>query len=128
MSITMVGNLVRDPDVVNTANVSLTKLRLATNDRVKAQDGEWKDGPATYIDVACWRKLGDAAKALAKGDRVIVMGNLKGREYENKDGIKVYAYEIEAKEVGRALALAAGSSSTARPAAVIADADSPWGE
>lgn len=127
MSITMVGNLVRDPDAVNTANVTLTKLRLATNERVKTQGGDWTDGPATYIDVACWRRLGDAAKGLSKGDRVIVMGNLKGREYENKDGVKVYAYEIEAKEVGRALAPTADSSSASRKT-VVADSDSPWGE
>lgn len=127
MTITMVGNLVRDPDVVATAQVSLTKLRLATNDRVKTQAGEWTDGPATYIDVACWRKLGDAAKGLSKGDRVIVVGKLKGREYENKDGIKVYAYEIEAKELGRALALS-GDSSVTKTLTVQPDVDSPWDE
>jgi len=121
-TITLVGNLVRDAEVRAAGDKKLTKLRVASNDRIKIGD-EWKDGDATYTDVTAWRKLGQGAAALKRGDRVVVTGKLKGREYTNNEGTKIYAYEIDATDIGLSV-LARGES---EPAPFIpADVDSPW--
>ena len=55
--ITVIGNLVADPESKNAGGHSLAKLRVASNERIKDTDGQWKDGDTTYVDVTCWRKL-----------------------------------------------------------------------
>lgn len=122
--ITMVGNLVRDPETRNTAGGSLTKLRLASNDRIKDANGDWTDGPTTFIDVSCWRRLADGAATLHKGDRVIVQGKLKGREYDKNDGTKAYAYEIDASEIG--VTVFGRTSTAVRAERPVSDEESAW--
>jgi len=102
-TITVVGNLVADPETKTAAGHNLARLRIASNERIKDQSGEWKDGDTTYIDVTCWRRLADGASSLKKGQRVIVHGKLKGRSFQRKDGTNGYAYEIEATEIGASI-------------------------
>lgn len=117
--ITVVGNLVADPETKTVAGHKLAKLRLASNERIKDGEGQWKDGDTTYIDVACWRRLAEGSESLRKGQKVIVYGKLKGRSFERNDGTKGYAYEIEASEVGTSIAIK-------QAAKVEPDLDSPW--
>lgn len=93
--ITVIGNLVADPEAKVAAGHNLVNLRVASNERVKDSSGNWKDGDTTYIDVTCWRKLADGASSLKKGQRVVVYGKLKGRSFQRKDGTNGY-------EIGRA--------------------------
>lgn len=123
-TMTVVGNLTRDAEARSFGTGNVTKLRLATNKRVKNQNGGWEDGAATYIDVAAWRKLGNAASVLRKGQKVIVTGELKGREYERADGTKVYAYEIDADTIGTVLM--ANDDAPKSAVVVEPDMDSPW--
>jgi len=118
--ITVVGNLVADPELKTVAGHKLSKLRIASNERIKDSSGQWKDGDTTYIDVACWRRLAEGSEALKKGQKVIVHGKLKGRSFERNDGSKGYAYEIEATDVGASI-----MAKTA-PANVEPDLDNPW--
>jgi single-strand DNA-binding protein len=98
--ITVVGNLVADPEQKTAGGQKLARMRIATNERKKNAEGQWVDGDTTYIDVSCWRKLAEASSSLRKGQKVIVYGKLKGRDYQRKDGTKGYGYEIEATELG----------------------------
>lgn len=117
--ITVVGNLVADPEIKTVAGHKLSKLRIASNERVKDSNGQWKDADTTYIDVACWRKLAEGSESLQKGQKIIVQGKLKGRSFERKDGSKGYAYEVEATDIG--------TSIMSKPSAKIeADLDNPW--
>jgi single-strand DNA-binding protein len=118
--ITVVGNLVADPELKTVAGHKLSKLRIASNERIKDSNGQWKDGDTTYIDVACWRRLAEGSEVLKKGQKVIVHGKLKGRSFERNDGSKGYAYEIEATDVGTSI-----MAKTA-PANVEPDLDNPW--
>lgn len=118
--ITVIGNLVTDAETRNTKSAALTKLRIASNERIKDSSGQWKDGDTTYIDVACWRRLAENSSSLRKGDRVVVYGKLKGRSYEKKDGTNGYAYEIDAEDIGMSV-LSKATSSTVAP-----DKDNPW--
>ena len=121
--ITVIGNLVADPESKVAAGHNIARLRVATNERVKDSDGSWRDGDTTYIDITCWRKLADGATGLKKGPRVVVYGKLKGRSFQRKDGTNGYAYEIEATDVGASV-MARGTSQQRE---VEPDLDNPWG-
>lgn len=96
--VTLMGNLVRDPEVKG-SSTSFTKIRIASTERVQ-DNGEWKDGDTAYIDVVCFNNLGQNAKVLRKGDRVIVHGRLKYREFKRADGSNGHDYEIIANDLG----------------------------
>lgn len=122
--ITVIGNLVADPESRIAAGHNLTSLRIASNERVKDSDGNWKDGDTTYIDVTCWRKLAEGATSLKKGQRVVVYGKLKGRSFQRKDGTNGYAYEIEATDIGESIMIR-GSGQAQR--SIQPDLENPWG-
>lgn len=118
--ITVIGNLVADPEQKTAAGHKLARLRVASNERVKDGNGDWKDGDTTYIDVTCWRRLAEGASALKKGQRVIVHGKLKGRSFVRNDGTNGYAYEIEASDIGTSI-MAKGKTEQIMP-----DLENPW--
>jgi single-strand DNA-binding protein len=99
--ITAVGNLVKDPEVKTFEKGALTKLRIACTDRMSDGNGGWKDGDTNFYDVAVWKSLGEyAASTLKKGDKVIVQGKMKYREFKKNDGSNGHAYEIDASDLG----------------------------
>ena len=102
--VTAVGNLTFDPDFQVTASgLSRCRLRIACNDRKKV-DSEWVDGDTTFIDVTLWRNQAEAAaENLSKGNTIMVTGKLKVRNYEDKNGQKATAVEIEAEDLAKVL-------------------------
>lgn len=120
--ITVIGNLVADPEARNAGGHKLTKLRIASNERVRDASGEWKDGDTTYVDVTCWRRLAEGSMSLRKGQRVVVHGKLKGRSFTRKDGSAGYGYEIEATDIGTSIM---GSSSNQK-SDIAPDLENPW--
>jgi single-strand DNA-binding protein len=121
--ITVVGNLVAEPETRTAAGHKLAKLRIASNDRIKDANGEWKDGDTTFIDVTCWRRLAEGTQGLKKGQRVIIYGKLKGRSFVRKDGTNGYGYEIEATDIGASVISNGSNKSVVSP-----DLDNPWGD
>ena len=62
---------------------------------------------ASFVQCAAWRELGESvAESLSPGDRVIVRGVLKTREYEKNDGTKGSSTELNAWNVGAELSYA----------------------
>ena len=120
--ITVIGNLVADPESKTAAGHNLTNLRIASNERVKDSSGNWKDGDTTYIDVTCWRRLAEGASSLKKGQRIVVYGKLKGRSFQRKDGTNGYAYEIEATDIGQSI-----MSKPSGQVKIEPDLENPWG-
>src|SRR3989337_2684292 len=110
--VTLVGNLTDDPELRYTPNgAAVCKFRIAVNRRIPDGAGGWKDAEASYSTVNCWRSLGEnAAESLTRGTRVVVAGRLNYRSWENQDGDKRSAIEIEADEIAPSLkgATAAG--------------------
>lgn len=101
--ITAIGNLVFEPDfAVTNSGISRTRLRMACNERKKV-DGEWVDGDATFLDVTLWRGLAESAAELKKGTAIIVTGKLRVRTYEDKNGNKATAVEIDAQDIAKIL-------------------------
>ena len=104
--ITIVGNLVEDPNLRFTASgQAVASFRIASTPRfLDKATNEWKDGDGLFLTVNVWRQMAEnCAESLVKGSRVIVQGRLKQRSYETKEGEKRTVYEIEADDVGPSL-------------------------
>jgi single-strand DNA-binding protein len=100
-TITAQGNLVFEPDFVVTASgISRCKLRIACNERKKADNGTWSDGDTSYFDIVLWRGLAEAAAdAFKKGQSILVVGKVRVSKYEDKNGVERTAVEITADEI-----------------------------
>jgi single-strand DNA-binding protein len=104
--ITVVGNLVADPELRFTASGQpVATFRVASTPRVRDNaSGEWKDGDSLFLTCNVWRQAAEnVAESLQRGMRVIVTGRLKQRNYETKEGDKRTVYEIEVDDVGPSL-------------------------
>jgi single-strand DNA-binding protein len=97
--LTISGNLTRGPELRNLpSGQSVCNIRIAHNERRKTQADAWTDVPA-YFDVTIWGGLGEwIANNVAKGDKVVVAGRLRWREYE-VDGQARQAVDITADSV-----------------------------
>jgi len=98
--LTISGNLTGDPELRSlNSGQSLCKIRIAHNERYKNGAGEWTDRPQ-YFDVTVWGGIGDwVGGHLSKGDKVVVAGRLKWREWETDGGSKRQAVDITADSV-----------------------------
>jgi single-strand DNA-binding protein len=104
--ITVVGNLVADPELRFTASGQpVATFRIASTPRVMdRQTNEWKDGDSLFLTCNVWRQAAEnVAESLQRGMRVIVTGRLKQRNYETKEGEKRTVYEVEVDDVGPSL-------------------------
>ncbi|MFI2367271.1 single-stranded DNA-binding protein [Streptomyces sp. NPDC018833] len=104
--ITVVGNLVDDPELRFTPNgVAVAKFRVASTPRTfDRQTNEWKDGEPLFLTCSVWRQAAEnTAETLARGMRVIVQGRLKQRSYEDREQVKRTVYELDVDEVGPSL-------------------------
>ncbi|AXV09822.1 Single-stranded DNA-binding protein (plasmid) [Euzebya pacifica] len=101
-TITVIGNLTKDPDLRYTqGGTAVANLSVAVNRRVRNKDtNEWEDKLDGYFDVNIWRDHAEnVAESLNKGDRVVVIGRLTKRSWEDKDGQTRWQTEIEADEI-----------------------------
>jgi single-strand DNA-binding protein len=98
---TVVGNI-GEPQLKFTPNgKAVLEFSLAENHSKKNQQGGWDDDGTTWRRVSIWEKKAEAlAEVLKKGDRVIVTGAERMREYEAKDGTQGKSLEITARDVG----------------------------
>jgi single-strand DNA-binding protein len=112
--VTMIGNLTEDPELRFTPNgAAVCTIRIASNRRYTGRDGQQQE-ETTFMNVNCWRDLAEnVAESLTKGDRVIAIGRLRVRSYENQQGQTVWVTEIEADEVAPSLRWARASVSKA---------------
>ncbi len=127
--VTLVGNLTDDPELRYTPNgAAVCKFRIAVNRRFQDANGQWKDGDTSYFTINAWRTLAEnAAESLTRGTRVIVAGRLNYRTWENQDGDKRSAIEVEADEVAPSLKWAtAAVTRQARSGGASSSGD--WGE
>lgn len=121
--ITLTGRLGADPDMKFTKDgKAIANLRMATNKRRKLDNGDWEDVDTTWWTVSAFGTLAqNIADTLAKGDAVIVVGNIKQREWTDKTtGDKRTAMEVIANQVGPDL-------SKGKPKTVNSQADDVWG-
>lgn len=76
-SVTITGNLTRDPELRATASGSqVMNLRVACNESRKQQDGSWRDEPHYFDAVMFGTRASAIANFLEKGMRVEICGRL----------------------------------------------------
>lgn len=99
--ITLQGNVCMEPNLQFTANGSpLARIRIACGERKKDEQGNWVDGDTTFLDCTVWGSQAESAvEAITKGTPVIVVGKLRQRSYENKEGAKVTTFEVSVDSV-----------------------------
>jgi single-strand DNA-binding protein len=103
--ITVVGNIVTNPDRKRVGDQELIKFRVASNSRRRTADGNWEPGTSFFVTVNCWGKLvTGVGAALGKGDPVVVVGYVYTSEYEDKEGVRRSSVELRATSVGPDLA------------------------
>lgn len=130
-TLTLVGNLVADPDLRYTPNgAAVAGFTVASTPRTydKASN-EWKDGETLFMRCNVWKEAAEnVAESLRKGMRVVATGRLKARSYE-KDGQTRTVTELEVEEIGPSLRYAVATvdkAGASKPKPQPAEAD-PWG-
>jgi len=104
-TITVNGLVATTPHSFTTAEgVQLCSFRLVTTQRrYDRESGSWSDGSSNWYSVSAFRSLAQNATAsVAKGDRVVVCGRLRIRQWESgeKHGTSV---DLEAEAIGHDL-------------------------
>lgn len=95
-NLTINGRLVKDAEIGCTANTQAAKAKFTIANEVGFGDRKHTN----FINVICFGKTAEfAEKWLAKGNRVIVEGELRTGSYEGKDGKKVYTTDIFANRI-----------------------------
>lgn len=102
--ITLTGRLGADPELqFSPSGTAIARLRVVTDRRTKEGD-EWKSVDTTWWHVTAFKALAEGcAEELVKGDLVLVVGSVKSREYETREGEKRTVWEVVANHVGRDL-------------------------
>lgn len=105
-TVTIVGNLTRDPELrFISSGAATANLSIAVNRKwMNKQTSQWEE-QVSFFDVVCWRELAEnVSESLTKGTRVTVTGRLEQRSWEDpKDGAKRSKVEIVADEVSPSL-------------------------
>lgn len=101
--LTIVGN-VGGVELKFTPNgKAVCEVSVAENhNRKNEQTGQWETESTTWRRVSFWENQAEAvADQVQKGDRVIVAGDEKLREYERKDGSKGASLEMRGRHIGK---------------------------
>ena len=95
--VVLMGRLTKEPEMRATqSNTAVCSFSLAVNRRFK-QEGQ---PDADFINVTAWAKTAEfVSKYFSKGQQVGVIGRMQTRNYDDKDGKKVYVTEVVAEEV-----------------------------
>ena len=104
-SVTLVGNITRDPELRYTPTGAATcQFGLAVNRRWQnRQSNEWEE-QTSFFDVKCWAQMAEnVGESLHRGARVIVNGRLEQRSWETENGDKRSKVEVVADEIAPSL-------------------------
>lgn len=89
----LIGRITKDPEIRYTANnVAVATFSLAINRTYKNANGEYD---ADFINCIAFRNTADLlGKYVHKGDQLGIQGHIQTRNYDDKDGKKVYVTEV----------------------------------
>jgi len=95
----IIGRLGQDPDLKGTPNgTQVCNFSVATTESWKDKNGN-KQEKTEWHRIVVWGKLAEiCGQYLSKGRQVYIEGSLQTRSWE-KDGVKRYSTEINAKTV-----------------------------
>ncbi|MDZ4859880.1 MAG: single-stranded DNA-binding protein [Candidatus Hydrogenedentes bacterium] len=96
----LAGRLTRDPELrYIPSGMAVCKLGLAVSRFYKSKDGEKRE-ETMFINVTTWGKTAEFVNEyLRKGRPVMVEGNLRSNDFEDKTGQKRTVIEVTAERV-----------------------------
>lgn len=106
MHVTAVGNLTRDFELRFTpSNQAVASSAMAVSKyKFNQQEQKWDTVNTTFYNLTVWGQMAEhAATHLAKGQRVIVTGDMVMREYETKEGGVGRSLDITVEDIGASL-------------------------
>ena len=94
----LIGRLTRDPELRTTpSGRNVCSFSVAVNRTYSNANGERE---ADFINCVVWDKQAEnLAKYQKKGNQIAVEGRIQTRNYDDKDGKKVYVTEILASNI-----------------------------
>ena len=103
--ITVSGLVATTPrHLVTQDGLPITSLRLASSSRkFDRTTGKWVDGDTNWYTVTAFKQLAiNIAGSIAKGERIVVTGKLRVRDWDNGERAGT-SVEIEATSIGHDL-------------------------
>lgn len=96
--VTLVGRLTRDPELKQrTEGTAVAQVTLAVSRHFRNQNGEIE---ADFVQCTLWRKTAEnTCQYCRKGSVIGITGRLQTRNYDNKEGKRVYVTEVVAETV-----------------------------
>ena len=121
--VTLIGRLVKEPELVNAGDKQKLDFTLAVNTKVK--------GKADFIGCTAWGKTAEImAKYLSKGSQVCVYGENKNNNYEDSKGVKHYGMKVQVNSIefvgSKSDVESDESESPSYPKAIPAEKPSPY--
>jgi single-strand DNA-binding protein len=119
--VSLSGRLTADPELKTTqSGISNCRICIAVN-RPYQKD---KEQEADFINVVAWRQTAEfICKYFQKGSPITVIGSMRNNNYTDSNGVKHYAMDVQADNVG--FAIKNSSDNVSASAAGYAFADPP---
>lgn len=95
----LIGRLTKDPELKFTpgTGTAIANATIAIDRKMPGKDGKKE---ADFINIIAWGKTGEnLANYMTKGKMIAVAGRIQVRNYDNKEGKKVYITEVVAEEI-----------------------------
>jgi single-strand DNA-binding protein len=101
-TVTLVGNVTDDPELRFTpTGQAVVSFTVAVNRRFQ-KDGQWEDRLDGFFRCSAWRDMAEnIAETLQRGTRVVVVGRLQQRSWEDSEGNKRSAIVSTVGRIGR---------------------------
>lgn len=97
--VSLIGNLVRDPEVRHTQgenSMAVARFTLAVSRKKKNADGQYE---SDFINCVSFGRLAEfAEKHFLKGMKIAIIGHIQTGSYTKRDGSKVYTTDVMVEE------------------------------
>ena len=120
-TITLVGNITRDPEIrFLDSGTATAKFSIAVTRKWKNKQGEQNEQTSFFDCSALGTIAENIQNSLRKGDRAIVTGTLEQRSYDDKEGNKRSVTEVKVEACGPDLRWATAQTNRSTPASFYA--------
>ncbi len=126
-TITLTGLVATTPrHLVTSEGLPITSFRLASTQRRYDRGAQkWIDGDTNWFTITCFRQLAiNAVGSIVKGQRVVVAGKLRVRDWESGDRAGT-TVEVDAEALGHDLMWGSSVFTRSVASTVANDADLP---
>lgn len=97
VSIMLIGNMTKDPEITEGANYKYCKFSLACTIDSKDKDGKRK---TNFWNCTAWNGLADTiVKFCKKGSKLSVIGTCEQNKRNDKEGIERTYYDVRVKDI-----------------------------